>query len=189
MITKIVALLLITVFSVISTADAYNGSFDKLPEIGAKQQSPVSLKAEKEEGLLILKMIHSAEVIADDAQLQEYTERLVEILSCAAELKKHKVIPVLTNDNTFNASALPGRVMLINLGLFIYLQSYDQLAFVLAHELAHIKLQVHSFAAEKAWDLLATWALVLGGAAILDSVVSSTSNKKRYQCRIHYCLR
>jgi predicted Zn-dependent protease len=174
MIKKTIVFALVTLVFVINLAKAYNGVFDKIPEFGSRNQSPHLVKAADEEGKMILKMIYRSDVAVEDMQLQDYTERMVKNLAVAAEIKTPAILPFLIQDNSFNASALPGGVLLINLGLLLNLEDYDQLAFVIAHELAHIKLKVHSFAADKAWELLTTWALVLGGAALFDSVIGNS---------------
>ena len=186
MIKKAIAFALVAIISIISLAKEYNGVFDKIPEFGSKNQSPQQLQVANEEGKLIVKMIYHSEIVVEDTQLQDYTERMVKKLAVVAEIKQPAILPFLINDNSFNASALPGGVLLINSGLLLNLNSHDQLAFVIAHELAHIKLKVHSFATDKAWELLTTWALVLGGAAIVDSVVGRSANKESELSSIAY---
>jgi predicted Zn-dependent protease len=186
MIKKTIAFALVTLIFVISLAKAYNGVFDKIPEFGSRNQSPHLVKAADEEGKMILKMIYHSDVAVEDMQLQDYTERMVKNLAVAAEIKNPAILPFLIKDNSFNASALPGGVLLINLGLLLNLDNHAQLAFVIAHELAHIKLKVHSFAADKAWELLTTWALVLGGAALFDSVVGRSVNSDSELSSIAY---
>lgn len=55
---------------------------------------------------------------------------------------------ILVKNDNFNAFALPGGIIIINDGLFKYLENEDQLAVILSHEIGHVQ-ERHSIETNK----------------------------------------
>ncbi|MCV6615155.1 MAG: M48 family metalloprotease [Cellvibrionaceae bacterium] len=73
-----------------------------------------------------------------DAQLADYTEKLLAKLAEYSELENKELDILMVENPTLNAFAVPGGVVGVHTGLFRYAQSEGQMAAVLAHELAHL---------------------------------------------------
>ncbi|MAH73957.1 MAG: peptidase M48 [Cellvibrionales bacterium TMED49] len=74
----------------------------------------------------------------DDPLVKDYLEILLLNLATYSELKDTQLELIIIDNPTMNAFAVPGGVIGIHIGLFNYAKSEDQLASVLAHELAHL---------------------------------------------------
>ncbi len=73
-----------------------------------------------------------------DPLVKEYLEHLLFNLATYSQLKDTQLELIIVDNPTMNAFAVPGGVIGINIGIFNYAKSEDQLASVLAHELAHL---------------------------------------------------
>ena len=59
---------------------------------------------------------------------------------------------ILVEDKSLNAMALPGGIIIVNDGIFNYLDNEDQLASILAHEIGHIQ-EKHNLHADKSFKI------------------------------------
>lgn len=112
-----------------------------LPLLGDASSSSVSLQQEKLLGSLWLKMFRSRVQAHRDPLLQDYLERLLYNLATYSELSRADLQLVLIDNPSMNAFAVPGGVIGFHTGVFTYADNEDQLASVLAHELAHLSLR------------------------------------------------
>lgn len=71
-------------------------------------------------------------------QMQEYVEQLVYEMVAYSDLPNPALEIILVRDQQMNAFAVPGGVMGIHLGLLMAVDSEDELASVIAHELGHL---------------------------------------------------
>ena len=83
-------------------------------------------------------MFRSRAPTLDDPLLQDYLEDLVYRLVTHSELQDRRVEVVIVDNPVINAFAVPGGVIGIHTGLLLYAQSEDELATVIAHEIAHL---------------------------------------------------
>ncbi|MCH9664431.1 MAG: M48 family metalloprotease, partial [Gammaproteobacteria bacterium] len=74
----------------------------------------------------------------NDIILQTYTDELVKRLKQGPQLAPYNINLVIPNNRQFNAFAIPGGVVGINLGIFLLAESEGEFASVVAHELAHL---------------------------------------------------
>ena len=66
------------------------------------------------------------------------TDELVKRLKQGPQLAPYNINLVIPNNRQFNAFAIPGGVIGINLGIFLLAESEGEFASVVAHELAHL---------------------------------------------------
>jgi hypothetical protein len=76
-----------------------------------------------------------------DRELQRLVESVVEQLNRSNPLQYPPKIIAIRNDPTANAIATIGRTLIVHVGLIAKVSSESQLAFTLAHELAHMEQQ------------------------------------------------
>ncbi len=109
-----------------------------LPMLGDTSSGIISQQQEVELGQAWLKMFRSRVRTYNDPELQQYLEALLFDLAVHSELQDPRLDLVIINNPTMNAFAVPGGVVGVHTGLFLYAENEHQLASVLAHELAHL---------------------------------------------------
>ncbi|MEW5251394.1 M48 family metalloprotease [Microbulbifer sp. 2201CG32-9] len=110
----------------------------QLPLLGDSSSGVVSQAREKELGQMWLRMFRSQVPTSSDALLQQYVENTLKDLAQYSPLKDKSLDVVVVNNDSLNAFAVPGGVIGIHTGLFLFAENQDQFASVLAHELAHL---------------------------------------------------
>ncbi len=110
----------------------------KLPTLGESSSSLFSPEQEYQLGRAWLRMFRSQAPTIDDPLLQDYLEDLIYRLVTHSELQDRRIEVVIVDNPVINAFAVPGGVIGIHTGLLLYAQSEDELATVLAHEIAHL---------------------------------------------------
>jgi len=83
-------------------------------------------------------MFRSQVPTVDDPLLFDYLENLIYELVTHSKLEDRRVEIVIVDNPTINAFAVPGGVIGIHNGLLMWAQTEDELATVLAHEIAHL---------------------------------------------------
>lgn len=74
----------------------------------------------------------------DDPLLFDYLENLIYRLAAHSKLEDRRIDLVIVDNPTLNAFAVPGGVIGVHNGLLMWAESEDELATVLAHEIAHL---------------------------------------------------
>lgn len=110
----------------------------KLPNLGEASTSLFSTEKEYQIGRAWLRIFRSRAPTSDDPLLSDYLENLVYRLATHSQLEDRRLDIVIVNNEVLNAFAVPGGVVGVHDGLLAYAQSEDELATVLAHELAHL---------------------------------------------------
>ncbi len=121
-----------------------------LPELGDSSSAIVSPQQEYELGQKWLRLYRSRVPTSADPLMQSYLEQLLSRLAASSQLRNQKLELILVKNPTMNAFAVPGGVVGVHTGLFIYAASEGQLASVLAHELAHLSQRHFARSVEKA---------------------------------------
>ena len=129
-------LLLLTV--TIAPALTSHSADVRLPSLGDSTSAVISQQQEYELGRAWLRMYRSRVAMHNDAELLHYLEQLTFRLARHSQLNDFRLELLLINNRTLNAFAVPGGVIGVHTGLFGYALSEDQLASVLAHEIAHL---------------------------------------------------
>ncbi len=105
--------------------------------------------------------------VSDDAQMTGYVERIGHAIVETNDKVRRPFLDyrfaVLATDEV-NAFACPGGLILVSRGLIKKSQSEDELAGVLAHEIAHVTLR-HGVAAIQQANLAQAFTYLVGGAA------------------------
>jgi predicted Zn-dependent protease len=110
----------------------------KLPTLGEAGSSLFSPEYEHQLGRAWLRMFRGQVPTVEDPLLFDYLEQLIFTLVNHSELKDRRIELVVVNNPTINAFAVPGGVIGVHNGLLLHAQSEDELATVLAHEIAHL---------------------------------------------------
>jgi len=144
-----------------------------LPSLGEAESDSFSLDDERKLGDQIMRQIRPDPAVIDDPVLYEYLLTIWDRLHAAA-LKRGNISaeqeqklawePFLVNDASFNAFALPGGFMGVNLGLIAQAGSRDEMASVIGHEMSHISQRhiARSMVANSHQSMVTTAAMLLG---------------------------
>jgi beta-barrel assembly-enhancing protease len=146
----------------------------KLPNLGETSSSLFSPEQEYRLGRTWLRMFRSQAPTLDDPLLHDYLETLIYKLVTHSELQDRRVDLVVVDNPVLNAFAVPGGVIGIHTGLLLYAQSEDELATVLAHEVAHLS-QRHFSRGVEAQQKQQTWSMagMLAGLVLIATTGSS----------------
>ena len=149
-----------------------------LPNIGDNAGS-VSAIEEYRTGEAVIRNIRRAGGIIDDALSQTYLNELA-FRIVAATGSQQPFHFVLIADNNINAFALPGGFIGINAGLILATKSENELAGVIAHEIAHITQRHHARRYEKGTSSIPVIAaliaaIVLGGNDVSQAALASAA--------------
>lgn len=109
-----------------------------LPELGNSASGYISLKEEREIGQLWLRQLRRQASTINEPLINEYLENLMYRLIPHASLPQREFDFIVLDNPTLNAFAVPGGIIGVNLGLFLFASDEDELASVMAHELAHL---------------------------------------------------
>ena len=110
----------------------------KLPALGESGSSLFSSEFEHQLGRAWLRAFRSQAPVIDDPLMFDYLEDLIYRLVIHSQLQDRRVELVVVDNPAINAFAVPGGVIGVHNGLLLWAQSEDELATVLAHELAHL---------------------------------------------------
>ncbi len=138
----------------------------KLPVLGDAASGIISKQQEYELGRIWLKVFRSRVKAYDDPLMQIYLEQLLYNLATYSDIEDPRLELVIVKNPSMNAFAVPGGVVGFHTGVFAYAENEDQMASVLAHELAHLSQRHFSRGAEAQKK-----TSVLSMAGLLASVV------------------
>jgi len=155
-----------------------------LPALGEAESDSLSIDDERKLGDQIMSEIRPDPDVVDDPVLYEYLMSVFVPLHQAAlrrgnispeQEEKLAWEPFLVRDPEFNAFALPGGFMGVNLGMIAAAGSRDEMASVLGHELSHITQRhiARSMVANKHQSIMTMAAMMIG---LLMSVRSRNSD-------------
>ena len=133
----------------------------KLPKPGwnlFKKEQDVQLGQE------YAKQIEQQYTIVDNKELTDYINRIGQRLVTRGGLDQYPYFFKVVNEPSINAFALPGGPMFVHTGFIKAADNEDQIAGVLAHELAHVVLRHGTNQASKA-QLLQLPAMLAGAMA------------------------
>lgn len=136
--TKILLAIVCTLFLLAPAQPTLEAAEIKLPLLGDSTSGIVSKQQEYELGRTWLKAFRSRVREHDDPLMQQYLEQLLYNLATYSDLEDPRLELVIVNNPTMNAFAVPGGVVGFHTGVFALAETEDQMASVLAHELAHL---------------------------------------------------
>lgn len=138
----------------------------ELPKLGDASSSIVSPAKEYELGQTWLRLYRSRVPTSSDPLINDYLEHLLNKLAQHSQLQDRRLELILVKNLSMNAFAVPGGVVGVHTGLFLYAESEHQLASVLSHELAHLSQRHFARGVEKQQN-----ASIPTMAALLASLV------------------
>ena len=143
----------------------------KLPNLGESSTSLFSTEYEHQLGRAWLRAFRSQAPTVDDPLLQDYLETLIYRLVNHSQLADRRIEVVIVDNPTINAFAVPGGIIGIHNGLLMYAQSEDELATVLAHEIAHLSQRHFSRGVEQRKNQQPfTYAAMLASLVLMATV-------------------
>lgn len=110
----------------------------KIPNLGESSTSLFSAEFEHEIGRAWLRVFRSQAATVNDPLLFSYLENLIFELVSHSELQDRRIELVVVDNPTINAFAVPGGIIGIHNGLMLHARTEDELATVIAHEIAHL---------------------------------------------------
>jgi len=109
-----------------------------LPDMGSPADAVLSKSDEAQIGRAIMRQIRASGVLVEDPQITEYINEIGHRISAHANDGGQKFTFFVIDQPSINAFALPGGFIGVHMGLIEASRSEDELAGVLAHEIAHV---------------------------------------------------
>ncbi len=139
----------------------------QIPALGDASSSMFSSDEEYQLGRGWLMAFRNEAPIINDPLLTDYLEHLVYRLASFSQLQDRRLELVVVDNKTMNAFAVPGGVIGVHNGMFLYAKDEDQLASVLSHELAHLSQRHFARSVEKQKNATITNLAALLGALVI----------------------
>jgi predicted Zn-dependent protease len=145
-----------------------------LPDMGSPADATLSKNTEAQIGRSIMSQIRASGQLVEDPQITEYINDVGHRISAHANDGNHEFTFFVIDDPNINAFALPGGYIGVHTGLLEATRNEDELAGVLAHEIAHVTQRhiARAVHANSRQSILNT-AIMLG--AILAGVAGGAS--------------
>lgn len=162
----------------------------QLPDIGKVGSRVLSPRAEQQLGQEFMRSVRSSLKLLDDRPTTLYLQRLADRLASSLQGEHAPITVFLVNDPSINAFAGPGGYIGVHTGLLLATRTEDELASVLAHEIAHVTQRhlVRAFQDSQRMSLPTMGALiaaiVLGGSnpqvgeAVLATAVANNAQQQ-----------
>ena len=147
---------------VLSPLSAWSDDYYHLPEIGSTSGAMLSPRQERQLGKNFMRYVRATQKVIDDPLLDDYINTLGNELVEKSSAQGMDFTFFLIDDPQINAFAGPGGYIGVYAGLLLTTQSENELAAVLAHEIAHVT-QKHLL---RAWEASSDMGLVQGAALV-----------------------
>jgi predicted Zn-dependent protease len=153
---------------------AQNDRLD-LPDMGASADTILSRKEEEDYAKALVRQMRAYEVLVEDPLITGYFEAMGYRLASSSDRPDKSFTFVVLNQPVVNAFAAPGGVVALFTGLILAADDENEVAGVLAHEIAHIT-QLHLYRAlekQQAMTIpiaLAMLGLVLAGGGSGEAI-------------------
>ena len=130
-------LLLLATIAVVFTSGA--GADDiRLPDMGSPADAILTKTTESQIGRAIMRDIRRSGKVVEDPQITEYINEIGHRIAAQTNDGDYEFTFFVVDDPHINAFALPGGYIGIHTGLIEASRNEDELAGVLAHEIAHV---------------------------------------------------
>lgn len=134
-IKRSIALLALTCIVFVSGAGADDIN---IPDMGSPADAILSKTTEAQIGRAIMRNIRASGKIVEDPQITEYINEIGHRIAAQTNDGDHEFNFFVVDDHRINAFALPGGYIGVHTGLIDASRSEDELAGVIAHEIAHV---------------------------------------------------
>ena len=143
----------------------------QLPTLGDTSAGLISTTDENEFGRKLIRKFRAGLPESSDPFIEDYLSQLIGRLVPASQLSDPHTELLVIADSSLNAFAAPGGIIGVNTGTFLTAQSEQQLASIIAHELAHLSQRHY---ARKVDQSSKTTMITL--AALLASIVVAANS-------------
>ncbi|TVR66117.1 MAG: M48 family peptidase [Candidatus Competibacteraceae bacterium] len=162
----------------------------RLPDIGDPSRVHFGVDEEKRLGLDIMRRLRERGMVMDDVQLNEYLNSVGQRIATYADQSSAPYTFFFVPDSGINAFALPYHFIGVNTGLLLATQREDELAGVIAHEIAHVSQRhiiraiadMRRLALPMAAAMIASTALAAaskeGGQAAMASTMAASAQHR-----------
>ncbi|KAF0810217.1 hypothetical protein A167_00898 [Alcanivorax sp. S71-1-4] len=165
-----------------------------LPDLGDPSGTLLTPEQEYRLGRGWLRSLRGQAPLLEDPLVQDYVEHLVYRLASYSDLAEPDLAIVVVNNREINAFAVPGGVIGLNAGLFLNAESEDEVAAVIAHEIAHVSQRhfTRRYADSKRMNyamlaaMLASMAVAIAGDAQAGMAGIATSQAAAIQSQLAY---
>lgn len=110
----------------------------QLPALGENSAGLISLADEYELGQALIKRYRASVPTSKDPFIEDYLQRLLRQIVSHSDLSDKRLQLIVLESPSLNAFAAPGGIVGVNTGTFLSAQNEQQLASILAHEIAHL---------------------------------------------------
>jgi len=152
----------------------------RLPDMGESVDQYMSAEQEQQLGTAFMRNVRRSLPVIDDPQIARYIQSLGQRLATHSNQPQRRFRFFVVNNPNINAFAGPGGYIGVHSGLILAAQNEDELAAVLAHELAHVTqrhlARAYQSASNMSLPLTAAViaAIILGGQANMGQVGEAT---------------
>lgn len=159
---------------------------EDLPTLGGAGGGIFSSQFEAAIGQQVLRSLRHSAPMLKDPLLLDYLQSLVFRLVPFASLPDSNLTIVIIDDMSINAFAVPGGIIGVNSGLFLYAKQEAEFASVLAHELGHLSQRhfarrVEQQQASTPWTLAGMIAgIVLSAVTRSDAGIATIAGTQAY---------
>lgn len=142
----------------------------QIPDMGSPADAILNKSTEAQIGRAIMRSIRSSGQVVEDPQITEYINEIGHRIAAQTNDGDYDFTFFVIDDPRINAFALPGGYIGVHTGLIDATRSEDELAGVLAHEIAHVTQRhiARAIHANQRQSILTTalmlGALILGAA-------------------------
>lgn len=139
----------------------------ELPLLG--ENASLNLQKEINLGRGLYQRLKQKGYVIDDPLLSRYLSDIGESLLSSLDVRLREYHFFLVKDSSVNAFAAPGGYIGVNIGLIALTRTEDELASVLAHEIAHVELMHSMQMIEKASDVNVAGVISILAAILVGS--------------------
>ncbi len=145
-----------------------------LPELGDSVGALTSDEETHDLGQEWLRQFRAKVPESNDAVMYDYLQKLIHKIAQGSDLQDKRLELIVVKNPTLNAFAVPGGIVGVHDGLFLYTENEQQLAAVFAHELGHLSLKHWQRSVEQQQQRsIPTMAGMLAGLVLLATSKSS----------------
>lgn len=168
-------LLYAAVFLALGIASA-SAQESRLPDIGSSAGSLITPAEEAEYGTMMLAQLRHFDLVLEDPLVDSWLDTLGHRLTGASDDSRRRYTFFMLRERQINAFATLGGYVGVNSGLVLAADREDEVAGVLAHEIAHVTQQHVLRSVERAQkDQLPVLLAMLGAIALSQSASSNSS--------------
>jgi len=127
-----------------------SGLANELPQLGDSASGTVAPDVEHRLGRAWLRVLRSRAPMISDPLVKDYTKHIIYKLAENSQLEDRRLEIAIVDSPQLNAFAVPGGIIGVNAGMFLYAHTEQEFSSVMAHELAHLSQRHYSRNVESA---------------------------------------